>query len=678
MSIQHHEVSSEVKQSPSEGDSTQPQSNRLSHSARPKKEYRIEPSKPPKADTPEAENNQVEHCFICTEPISCYSVGVCNHRTCHLCSLRLRVLYRNKTCGYCKTELKSVVFTRDPEKLFEQFVLKELPAQDTVASVYFDTQKLHDEIQTILRINCPDKKCDFHSENSWAGLEEHVNTVHQRSLCEICVKHKKVFSHEHTVFTHAQLQRHMTVGDSKNSTKTTGFKGHPECQFCSIHFYDGDQLFEHCRDKHEQCHICIRNGSGRHDYYASYGTLEQHFLNDHFLCTYQECLNKKFVVFQSDIDLKAHLVEEHRGSANQRAHLKQVRQIEVNFSYRDNNRSHSRSAGGRQESRQNRKEQPSGSKDTGSKPASHNKDSRRGKLKGRLNPPPEFGSTLTDEAPSTSSSDAQTANEPSRAENQSLIAPSQPSSKPPAAKTSTPTNKEILSNHASFLNRLTGYLGGNDERVTNFKQLTASYRSNRIAVSQYIDAIQRLVPVTKDHLPITGKIINGVAGLLDIERKKQELLSAWHDRKIQDNQDFPILETSKASNDPSASDGAARRVLVIKPKQAKAGQLGGSSKAKTRNRAPPAPKQTPTIVNNPPASRPSASAAPRPSANSGSTTPWSGKAVPHLVSPAPPKAKSPMEHFPSLPEAPKRPKIPGLSNRGGKVESAWGKQKEAP
>ncbi|KAK9760936.1 hypothetical protein K7432_014552 [Basidiobolus ranarum] len=259
-------------------------------------------------DTETKDKKDVEQCFICTEPISCYAVGVCNHRTCHLCSLRLRALYKNPACGYCKTELTSVVFTKDPNRTFESFNLRELPAGDEKTSVYFETQELCDETMIILRFNCPDSNCDFHADNGWKELKEHVKTVHQRSLCDICIKHKKIFSHEHTQFTRAQLQRHMTVGDSRDPNNTTGFKGHPECHFCRISFYDGDQLFEHCRDKHEQCHICIRDGSGRNDYYTNYDTLEQHFLKDHFLCSDRECLNKKFVVFKSDIDLKAHVV----------------------------------------------------------------------------------------------------------------------------------------------------------------------------------------------------------------------------------------------------------------------------------------------------------------------------------------------------------------------------------
>lgn len=43
-----------------------------------------------------------ELCFICTEPIVTYAVGACDHRTCHLCALRLRALYETRNCAYCK------------------------------------------------------------------------------------------------------------------------------------------------------------------------------------------------------------------------------------------------------------------------------------------------------------------------------------------------------------------------------------------------------------------------------------------------------------------------------------------------------------------------------------------------------------------------------------------------
>lgn len=44
-------------------------------------------------------------CFICAEPVKYYSVSQCNHRTCHVCALRLRALYKRMDCTYCKVSL---------------------------------------------------------------------------------------------------------------------------------------------------------------------------------------------------------------------------------------------------------------------------------------------------------------------------------------------------------------------------------------------------------------------------------------------------------------------------------------------------------------------------------------------------------------------------------------------
>ena|SRR2546423_8893648 len=73
--------------------------------------------------------------------------------------------------------------------------------------------------------------------------------------------HKKIFVHEHTLFSRAQLDKHYLEGDE------SGFKGHPECEFCQSNFYDDDALYDHCRERHEQCEICKKRGI-RNQYYV--------------------------------------------------------------------------------------------------------------------------------------------------------------------------------------------------------------------------------------------------------------------------------------------------------------------------------------------------------------------------------------------------------------------------
>jgi hypothetical protein len=51
------------------------------------------------SEGPEAE---AEVCFICASPVVHNSVTPCNHRTCHICALRMRALYKMKDCAHCR------------------------------------------------------------------------------------------------------------------------------------------------------------------------------------------------------------------------------------------------------------------------------------------------------------------------------------------------------------------------------------------------------------------------------------------------------------------------------------------------------------------------------------------------------------------------------------------------
>lgn len=41
-------------------------------------------------------------CFICASPVVHTAVAPCNHRTCHICALRLRALYKTRACAHCR------------------------------------------------------------------------------------------------------------------------------------------------------------------------------------------------------------------------------------------------------------------------------------------------------------------------------------------------------------------------------------------------------------------------------------------------------------------------------------------------------------------------------------------------------------------------------------------------
>jgi E3 ubiquitin-protein ligase ZNF598 len=45
---------------------------------------------------------EAEVCWICASPIVHEGIAPCNHRTCHICCLRMRALYKDKNCAHCR------------------------------------------------------------------------------------------------------------------------------------------------------------------------------------------------------------------------------------------------------------------------------------------------------------------------------------------------------------------------------------------------------------------------------------------------------------------------------------------------------------------------------------------------------------------------------------------------
>ncbi|KAJ1912769.1 hypothetical protein IWQ60_009507 [Tieghemiomyces parasiticus] len=270
-------------------------------------------------------------CFICASPIKYAALGPCDHDTCTTCALRLRANYKTNQCPYCKTELGEVIFVEPKGRSYADYQPKDFPAADQELGIHYETTAIRDQCAELLSLRCQWRGCPHVAGNGkWNDLKKHVTDVHHMYLCDLCVSHRKAFAHELRLFTKSQLVGHIRKGDK------FGFEGHPSCSFCQTAFYDRDQLYEHCRDRHEQCHICRANGTGIHQYYRNYNELEKHFRADHYVCLKPDCLAKKFVVFDSEIDLKAHMLEEHQvpGASAKRSAHREARQIPVDIHYR--------------------------------------------------------------------------------------------------------------------------------------------------------------------------------------------------------------------------------------------------------------------------------------------------------------------------------------------------------
>ncbi|KAJ8099371.1 hypothetical protein POJ06DRAFT_256795 [Lipomyces tetrasporus] len=274
---------------------------------------------------PAEPGESAEICFICAEPVKYSAVSPCNHRSCHICALRMRALYKTNACVHCRTIQPKIIFTIDNAKKYEDYTEGDIACSDNKLGIDFDRREIMDDVRRLQRFNCPDPNCDQVC-TGWADLRRHVTEVHKKYMCQLCTRNKKVFIYEHKLYSHKALLRHERVGDED------GFTGHPECQFCKTRFYSSDELRVHYREQHERCHICDQRltGNSEPQYFLNYDSLEKHFRDQHFLCPATACLEKKFVVFENEIDLKAHQVSEH---PNIFGTSKSARTIEANFHF---------------------------------------------------------------------------------------------------------------------------------------------------------------------------------------------------------------------------------------------------------------------------------------------------------------------------------------------------------
>jgi hypothetical protein len=82
-----------------------PRQNSQNAAAPPAPSVPQEPTQAVTSNTTVARAESVDEdrvCWICAEEVKYYAVSECNHRTCHVCSLRLRALYKKLECTFCK------------------------------------------------------------------------------------------------------------------------------------------------------------------------------------------------------------------------------------------------------------------------------------------------------------------------------------------------------------------------------------------------------------------------------------------------------------------------------------------------------------------------------------------------------------------------------------------------
>ncbi|KAH7150200.1 hypothetical protein B0J13DRAFT_499097 [Dactylonectria estremocensis] len=636
-----------------------------------------------------SDDEEAEVCFICANPVAHHSIAPCNHTTCHICGLRMRALYKTKDCAHCRTPADFVIFTDDAEKRFEEYTDKEITTADSNIGIKYTNEDIVGDTVLLLRYNCPDPSCDF-AGLGWPDLHRHVKSAHHKRMCDLCTRNKRVFTHEHELFADRELEKHMRHGDDKpGAADQTGFKGHPLCGFCGERFYDDDKLYEHCRNKHERCFICDRRDSRKPHYYLDYNALEGHFKKDHYLCSDRECLEKKFVVFDTELDLQAHQLSDHGGKSTGR----DARVVDISgFDFRQTYQQEQRRGGGRDgEARGGREGRGRGrGRDPNAEtvPVSSAQPLRRDEIafqrqmaihSAQSVTNRTFGGQLSGTAP-TPSAQARSGTSTPRTSQNNLTNPIESAT---VADTSnlSPEERARLVRHGAVVERASNLLGNDANKMATFRSHISSFRQGSFTAPQLVDAFFTLFADTSSNA--LGTLVREVTELFEDKNKADALRKAWQDwRAI--NEDYPSLPglsgmhgaTSSSSGWASASAANpalptaapsqkySNRVLKLKNST----RLGGPAPVTTKTAStwgagpavqPPRASGFPALPSSKP-SKPSksSSAGPSSSGPSSSGPSWNtGSAAQGSQSAPlnnrPRNNRSGEDAFPALPAAPK-------------------------
>ncbi|KAK5635529.1 hypothetical protein RRF57_011242 [Xylaria bambusicola] len=424
---------------------------------------------------------------------------------------------------------------------------RDVTSTDDNIGIRYTNEEIVGDTVLLLRYNCPDTSCDF-AGLGWPDLHRHVRSTHNKKMCDLCTRNKKVFTHEHELFADKELEKHMRHGDDQpGAVDQTGFKGHPLCAFCGSRFYDSDKLYEHCRNKHERCFLCDREDPRQPHYYRDYNSLEEHFKTGHYLCSDRECLEKKFVVFGSEMDLKAHQLSEH-GSSLSKDVRREARLVDLSgFDVRERyQQQQPRRGGGFGRGREGRGR----GRDPNAEPLppSSAQPLRRDELSLQRQMAIQssqsvsnrtFGGQLSSSTAGPSTASTQLSAHNTDTSNTRPTAPTVDlAGLSLTDPTLSPEDRARLMRHSAVIERASNLLHNDKAKIEKFRAHISSFRQDKLAAPAFIDALFSLfADISSSAL---GTLVREVADLFEDKAKGDRLRKSWNDwRAI--NEDYPTL-----------------------------------------------------------------------------------------------------------------------------------------
>ncbi|CAD7698818.1 unnamed protein product, partial [Ostreobium quekettii] len=293
-------------------------------------------------------------CAVCAEPLEWTAFGECGHTdTCSKCVARLRFVLGDRRCAICQQEAERVFFTRYAGKFTERLSADDFAGLKgrarsrelfslAVIDGFFDDEDHFKRIKSFCSFTHPILESGGSDGNlppfkTLTALRRHIQDKYDRYFCSICLNGRKAFVCEQLLYTKKSLDKHLRVGDEDGPMAASGFKGHPQCRFCHKRFFGESEQFQHNQKEHETCFLCRRANPDQYVYYENYPELEEHFFSAHHPCPHASCLEKRFVIFSTDAELKNHVAKEHKGEMMKgmsRAQLRGALTLQTNFQLR--------------------------------------------------------------------------------------------------------------------------------------------------------------------------------------------------------------------------------------------------------------------------------------------------------------------------------------------------------